>query len=494
MKLSPQQSDFIEFMRTGTGSCVLEAVAGAGKTTTLLEAVSAVRGQVAICAYNKAIAEEIKGKLLARGVDWKKAQAGTVHSFGFGAWRKLRPSVRVDGDKLTNLYSSMFAADEDVAPAVRQLVSLAKQFAVDVPGSGNSSSADSFWLEVIERQDVEVPDERLSFVIDACRSVLRESNALCDRLVDFDDMVYAPLLFKVPFWRFDVVMVDEAQDTNMSRRLMVAAMLKPRGRLIAVGDPRQAIYGFTGADGDSLDRIRSAFRAVTMPLTVTYRCPKAVVEFVHQWVDHIQAHPDAPEGEVTSETLSKFMERQHLSPDDVMLCRNTKPLVAVAYELIRNGKACRIEGRDIGVGLINLIRKFKVKDLESLSIKVTEWRVRQSLLMTSKGRSPQSVEDKADTVLLLIEKVSEDGGETPQDVIGYIGRLFGDTPAGQLPNVFTLATVHRSKGREWDRVFLLDRAGLMPSKWARQDWQKVQEDNLIYVAATRAKRVLVEVT
>ena len=82
---SPQQAVFLEWVSNGSGSCVLEAVAGAGKTTTLLEAVDRTGGGVAILAYNKMIAEEIKAKLAKRGVDWKTAEAGTVHSFGFRA-------------------------------------------------------------------------------------------------------------------------------------------------------------------------------------------------------------------------------------------------------------------------------------------------------------------------------------------------------------------------------------------------------------------------
>lgn len=88
MQFSPQQAAFLDWAANGRGSCVLEAVAGAGKTTTLLAAVERIQGQVAILAYNRKIADEIKGKLKARGIDFKKAQAGTVHSFGFAAFRK----------------------------------------------------------------------------------------------------------------------------------------------------------------------------------------------------------------------------------------------------------------------------------------------------------------------------------------------------------------------------------------------------------------------
>src|SRR5436853_5085292 len=93
--LSEQQANFIDWAQNGKGSAVLEAVAGAGKTFTILQSVKRIKGQVAILAYNKKIAEEIKGKLQNMGIDWKKAQAGTVHSFGFNTYRKSFPRVQV---------------------------------------------------------------------------------------------------------------------------------------------------------------------------------------------------------------------------------------------------------------------------------------------------------------------------------------------------------------------------------------------------------------
>jgi superfamily I DNA/RNA helicase len=53
----------------------------------------------------------------------------------------------------------------------------------------------------------------------------------------------------------------------------------------------------------------------------------------------------------------------------------------------------------------------------------------------------------------------------------------------------TLCTVHKAKGLEWNRVYILDEF-LMPSKYARQAWQQQQETNLQYVAVTRAKQEL----
>ena len=65
-----------------------------------------------------------------------------------------------------------------------------------------------------------------------------------------------------------------------------------------------------------------------------------------------------------------------------------------------------------------------------------------------------------------------------------IDKIFGDDVGSEF---ILLSTIHKAKGREWNNVYWLD-AGA--SKWARKDWELEQENNLYYVAATRAKQSL----
>ena len=134
-------------------------------------------------------------------------------------------------------------------------------------------------------------------VIAMSKVVLNKSNQNLE-IIDYDDMVYLPLQRDLRMLQNDWVLIDEAQDTNPTRRALAKNMLKPGGRLVAVGDPHQAIFGFTGADNDSLNIIEQEFQCARMPLTVTYRCPKAVVQHARNWVSHITAHDSAPEGEL----------------------------------------------------------------------------------------------------------------------------------------------------------------------------------------------------
>ena len=203
MPFSPslQQADFLEWISAGSGSCVLEAVAGAGKTTTLIEAIERTGGGVAFLAYNKKIADEIKGKLQRRGIDWKTAEAGTIHSFGFRAYRKAFPQVKVDANKLADLAAvQLNSAKHPALGTLCQLVSLAKQRALGVMGSIDDHS---LWYDIIQHFDVQIgdvageDDDAAEAFVKAGIELLRRSNAVTD-IIDFDDMVYLPLVKKVP--------------------------------------------------------------------------------------------------------------------------------------------------------------------------------------------------------------------------------------------------------------------------------------------------------
>jgi superfamily I DNA/RNA helicase len=482
---SAQQTAFIQWGNEGKGSVILQAVAGAGKTTTILGMVQNSRkGNIAIMAYNKKIADEIKAKLVALGVDWKHAQAGTVHSFGFNALRKFQPNIKVDETKVAKIIGDVPFAD-----TIRQIVSLAKQRAVGVDGNRIDDFAQ--YEAIIEHFDLMEDSELfdVSAIIEICIRVLKESNKQT-AIVDFDDMVYLPLVLPVRFWQFDTIIIDEAQDTNPARRLLARRMLRPGGRIAAVGDKHQAIYGFTGADSDSLELIRKAFRATEMPLTVTYRCPKAVVQFARQWVDHIQAHESNDDGEV----ITDAQNFETFIPDQgsAILCRNTAPLVKGAFKLIRRKIACQIEGRDIAKGIIKLINKWKTtKTIDTYEKKLDAWyRDQIAKLEGNNDKRLEFIADQVETIRVVIEQAQKEGKTQRDDLVKVIESLFADNVEG----VVTLSTIHKSKGREWGTVYWLNRAATCPSKYAVMEWQKEQELNLCYVAATRAQKRLIELT
>lgn len=484
---SPQQKAFIDWTRNGRGSCVLIAVAGSGKTTTFLGAVAGMSGKTAIMAYNNKIAVEIEGKLKDLGLEWPRVSSGTVHSFGFKACRKFCPGVKVDkeGVKVPGIFEKLYGTDHAYKSIVVKLVSLAKQRAVGVVCGPHDYNA---WLDIVNHFDLideEFGEDTVDDVIAMAQKVLKANNQQTD-FIDFDDMVYLPLVHPMPHFRYDNLIIDEAQDTNPARRELAKRLLRPGGRLIAVGDPRQAIYGFTGADNDSLELIKRDFNCVEMPLTVTFRCPKSVVEFAHQWVSHIEAHSDNEDGTVSSMAWDAFLTAKP-SAADAILCRNTKPLIQAAFALIRARIPCKIEGRDIAASILKLARKWKsARTIDAYEQRLDKFFSTQSAKL--EGTKRQMIEDMVETMRVVIAQAKAEGKTHMVDVCSIIDSLFADNVEG----VVTLSTGHKAKGREWDNVYWLNRSSTCPSKYARQAWEVAQETNLCYVMATRAKKTLTD--
>ena len=497
---SIQQQGFFNWVTKESGSAVLNAVAGAGKTTTLIKALELMFGTVFFGAYNKKIAEEIQSRATMRqGLD-----ISTMHAAGFKFLRRAFPKVRVDGDKCRTIFREACVRNagrdgrcgyEKFEGVVLKLVGLAKQAGLGIlKPIGERTS----WMELVEHFDVEVFDEETgtdntTMILALAKKTIEASINLDHEVADFDDMIFATLYHKVKVFEYDWVLIDEAQDTNATRRALALRMLKRGGRLVAVGDRHQAIYGFTGADADSLDLIAQSVSAKQLPLTITYRCPKAVVAYAQQYVQHIQAAETAPEGVVTVAQSADLITLA--VPGDAILCRFNAPLIKYVYKFIAAGIPAKVEGRDIGNGLKQLARRWKVKSLQTLGDKLDTYLERETAKFRAKEQESKAiaVEDKVSCLKVIIDRVFKTDPSTKQPVdrvVAEIDSIFVDDANAK---VVTFCSIHKGKGREWHKVVWLQTG---PSGWARKEWEQEQEINLCYVAATRAKHelVLVDIT
>jgi superfamily I DNA/RNA helicase len=481
---SSQQAAVIAAAQT-KGNLIVSARAGTGKTNTMIQGVckelSKVSSSIAFVAYGKAIAAEGKDKIKELNLH-HKVTVSTCHSLGLNAFKRAFRCT-VNGYKLEDIARRDFNGEYQ---SWRTFVTAAAEKAKDL-GFGILCAIDdtSKWNHMIEKYnlaDLLPEDVSIERGIHAAQHMLNESN-LDTSIIDYADMIYLPLLRNVKIWQYDYVIVDECQDTNPTRRELVRRMLKPNtGKLIAVGDPHQAIFAFTGADHDSMDIIEREFNAKVMPLSVTYRCPKSIVAVANRWVSDIQAHKDAPDGVVDTCQLSEVAKLA--GQNDAIICRVTKPLIEMAYSLLRQSVACKVEGRAIGEGLITLARRWKsVKNVGELDAKLDTWQeneIRKAKAKNNDNRC-QVIEDQAETLRVFMAQCED--SDSIATLTGKIDALFGDKVKG----VLTLSTIHKTKGREWDRVFALGMQTYSPSKWAKQSWELVQEDNLQYVQVTRAK-------
>jgi superfamily I DNA/RNA helicase len=495
-----QQETFLEALINTNENLSLVARAGCGKTSTILLAVDAVANkwptaEIAVCAYNKSIADEVSEKLkLAGHTNWRTVQASTLHSMGFGLVKfifkpfvddkKIRKLIATQNDSISAVYSYQ----------IEQLVRYAKQAGVGFFSDSPISNV-QVWYDLADHFNINGVDDMgdMDQIVDISQKIYSASLAQTD-VIDFDDMILFPLIknLRTKFTK-DFIFLDEAQDLSRARQALARKFLKAgSGRMIIVGDDRQAIYGFSGADAAALDNLTSGLNAKKFPLSITWRCPKAVVALAQRYVPDIQAAPNAPEGEVMIISMQEEESAKawinNLVPNDAILCRNTAPLITLAYKLIRAGKAVKVEGRQIGEGLQALAKRWKVNTIDDLLNKLDIYRDReiQKAMAKSNESKIDEINDRVDTLVEVCAACILQGKTTVNDVCQFIDNLFAD----DAENVIICATYHRAKGREWDRVYLWEHYSRCPSRFATQQWEKDQESNLAYVAITRAKRVL----
>lgn len=479
------QTDIYKWMLQGEGHAVVDAKAGSGKTTTLMDSLQFLPRlhTITIVAFNKHIADELN----ARGLP-SNASAKTLHSVGLSAFRRHQNRCKISADKTRYILGDCMGGynlmdDEQkkvyykLASPMKRLVSLLKNFGY---GCLLPYPEKSEVLELAAKYSVELPDELDTF-LKMLREVFTKSVGVMNTL-DFDDMLYLPIYLNLPFGHSDMVLVDESQDLNPIQIEIVMRMVGKTGRAVFVGDPHQAIYGFRGADPEAIQSIYDRFNATKLPLSICWRCPTNVVKEAQTIVPEIEAAPKAEKGIVRSADLDTF--RTEAQSGDYVLSRTTAPLVQECLKLIREGTKAMVRGRDIGKGLLHMAdhveKQFGNADVLDAIEAYTE-------VETAKLSKPyQSAQlmvltDKLDTLRVLACECKDFA-----EVKASITKIFSDDDEGVV-----FSTIHRAKGLEADRIFLF--TAKLPHPLAQQEWQQQQEENLKYVAITRAMKELVKV-
>ena len=483
IKPTQEQDRIFKFTQKRPENILIKAYAGAGKTTTIVEAVKLLPKDknITFLAFNKHIQEELKTKLPSH------VRCYTTYGLGMSAIkRKYGDSIQFDefkADKLIQKKSKSWGlleelrTEEEVALYLNNMKKLCNLCRLTL------TTNPKYIPYVADRYDIPLRKPK-----DVKRAMkVLDTMSTDRRTFDYTDMIFMPAIDNA-IWFFpqDYVFVDEVQDLNRCQIRIIEKVLKKNrttkkieGRLIAVGDFFQGIYGFNAADEKSFEWFEKFPKTKVMPLSVSFRCSKAVIEEAQKIVPDIKALPDAPEGTVRDGNVL-----EEAQSGDFVLCRTTMPLVKLFFQFLTQGKKAIIKGSDIGVHLIELIGK--VNNLDRL---ITFWEAelenyrsdlkKEGILNPNDHSGYATLEDKV-TTLLFLARVSD----SILDLKHKIKSIFTDEIQG-----IVLSTVHKIKGLEANRVFIV-RPDLLPMQTAKP-WQYIQEKNLEYVAYTRAKLDLI---
>lgn len=489
MSLTPtsEQEIFFQALKETKESIILEALAGAAKTTSLVMGAQRLPLVPTLSvAFNKRIAIEMAKRMPSH------IQCATMNSIGHRVWaEKVGRRLNVEQDKMYGYIKELVdnAVGEDkkalgeAFAGLLRTIRRAKSMGYIPTEFAQLGTSYADLEEVIEavsdELDVE-PDEQFVQLVD--RLLARSIADAYNGYIDFDDQIYMSVVFGGKFPQFPIIMVDEAQDLSNLNHEMLARMMGPDSRLIAVGDPNQSIYGFRGANVNSMEVLKQRFKMVPLRLSVSFRCPKAVIRKAQRRVPYMTWPEWAIEGEVSH--LTHWSETT-VPNGAAIICRSNAPLFDCALRLIRAGRGVKLVGADIGSSLIKLLKKMGEEDntpQEKVLEAIDAWEKKE--LEKARESRKGTIIDRANCL-----RVFADFGSDLKAAIAWAEHLFESTGEIQL------MTGHKAKGLEFDIVFHLD-PWRIPSKFARNaaeagDDSKLQQElNIRYVIETRPKEKL----
>ncbi len=517
-KPSPEQQAIFDYVlairsKSGKKALAIRALAGTGKTTSVVEMTKLVPGISGVyVAFNRDIVTEVEPKLKGTGIVPK-----TFHSLGNAALRKAVPACgSPDGNKYRKLAEVWYGEND----RVQELVA---NHAADAAGEEDFDErnkirrelekavvtlikdvCDCLRLKLVGWDDEEglahlinynhladdvIYDDLVAAVIRDVPVVMAkaEQNLKQRGELDFTDMIYWCVRWKLNLPKYQWVVADEVQDMSPMQRAMIQMSLAENSFLIAVGDAKQAIYSFAGADSDSFDLTVKEFNCHVLPLTVSRRCARVVTHHAQSLVPDFTAIETAPRGKIV--WLDAPLLATHAQPGDLVVSRIKAPLVAACLDLLAAGKTATILGSDIGKSLIKVLDKIQNRkgfawadfDLHLQAFVAAE---REKLLKKHDEAAADAISDQCEALKVVYERIQPPHADA---LVQEIDRLFKE--GGK--DAVKLCTAHKSKGLEAERVFLL-RPEKFPLYYPTMTpEQQLQEGNLEYVAITRAKTTLV---
>lgn len=456
---------------------------------TIWEAMKGHYATIGFQAFNRSIANEIQEKV-PKGV-----KASTFHAFGLKVLRNHGYKLRPDGNNVKYIVKDLQGykkqdrqslTDFKTGNSVSRIVSLLKSNLLDASTENVNLMVDMFNLTLPEKVSNET-------IVDLCKKVMihcLDVKPDISGYMDLDDMLWLPLMLDLDFKgsRFGLLISDECQDMNKIQHELV---LKSGLRLICIGDKNQSIYGFRGADSQSIETLKEALEKTdrgvqVLDLQTSFRLPKSGVRNVNDFAPDLRAAPNAIEGSIKETTVSLMDPK----PGDLILSRINANIFSMAFTLLRKKIGVRIQGLDFARQLKNLLESvcFDVRSVEDIQTKLSQYNESERIRIMQRTFPERGLNELEEKISCLFSLTN--GCSNLNEMIKTIDELFSE----DLPRekVVLLSTIHRAKGMEADNVWFLE-PQLLPHPLAATKAEVEQEMNLKFVAETRHKINLIYV-
>lgn len=531
-----EQEKIYNFIKFDTQHGIIDAVAGSGKTSTIIESISYVdkSKELLFCAFNKSIRDEISQRISKKqnsnivvknlhqlGFDILKSNSETKFIVEEIKYKRLIEKA-MEGKISSKIesYIELYEINKNPKNEIEEriLKENINKFKYKLNDSINKfrltlakDNFEDFKNMIIHygiideiKTNPKILNSVINIFFECTKIIIEKGNEIAKNLkiIDLTDMLYLPQkLMLYPIKSYDILFVDECQDLSKAQLAIALKYVKKNGRVIAVGDPQQSIYGFTGADIESFSRFGTLLKNhIKLTLSYCFRCPDNVIEYAQNFRDDIKPFKEK-QGTIEKIDFEKVTEL--VKEKDLIISRTKAPLSSLLFDLLESGRKVNIDQEEI-TELFNELRfLFTKEELNTVNI----YKNGNDFFEKVMKRNIYFIQKKAEKIsgTLIREEFIEDEKiylkrridflnrqssifidvRNLNDLIKKIEKLVSDDP-----NAIKLSTIHKAKGLENDRVFILDYDKLPMKKDNHKYWEKVQETNLKYVALTRTKNTL----
>jgi len=463
--LTDEQSQIVAHDPSAT--LIVEAFAGTGKTSTLVEYAKRWRQKGLYLCFNATVATEAKMRFRGTNVTAQTANSYAWQALGVSRYsgRRVnkirRPHIREAGISLGNMYVS----------EERMMKALLMALTSFMNDEGPELKPEHCGLQGMTERALAVVMPMLSAIIE--RFVNFQTSNL-----PFTHEIYLKHLemFGGISNDYDYLLIDEAQDLNP---VLISLVKNSRLPMIVVGDPFQSIYAFRGA----VSAMRM-FDAPRLPLSQSWRFGPDVADVANHVLTHVSEPPERPiVGRPNHETT---VERYSGSaPKKCFILARTNARLFEGLINIRD-KPFHVAG---GFGPLSSQLMSAYHLSRSEMFKVTDHFVRQ---FPSWQEFSSEAEEGDPDAKRLVKMIAEHGDQIP----AIIERLQVLAREKQEDAYIVLSTAHKAKGMEADVVVMLDDFETpreLKDKMVEGKTDQItfdQEIHLLYVAVTRAKERL----
>jgi DNA helicase-2/ATP-dependent DNA helicase PcrA len=487
-----------ESTRLADANILIEALAGTGKTFALLEVVEALpRCSVLMCAFNKRIATTLEQRM-PKGLR-AIVKVSTFHSIGLSIIKQHYKHLSVNAGATEELITRAADGRNPAYPVRRAANRLLRQIK-EVTVDRNGGYGESYPLDEAQRIGLEFDifgKMTEGQIEQACELAIRgyDLSLQPDQLesIDFCDMIWLPIALNLAITsRYKVVIIDEWQDLSEPQFELIRKLVAPGGRLIMAGDRYQAIYDWRGAKEGIVREtmLGQAYNAISLPLTTTWRCARLIVNEANTILpgaSQLKAAPGAIDGTVSRTHICKLATMLPRSNSDsvFVLSRNNEALLQCALQLWKDRVAFQLNAaREILDPLLDLLdHKLDTTSGAKFHQSLNAWKGQEIAKAVRAGAMAYEARVCEQHMMLAQAALFAE----PSKIRSMLVSILQPNQSGIL-----LSSVHKVKGLEADRVYLLEQTFARHQEETRLFKAFSQEEaNIEYVAITRAREHLI---